>query len=78
MVTMKIEAEMVASGRVLDLTHIITNKDIPLDPDSNALSDLDVFATLLLYHQESINTLMGYVIGLLINTGTIVHESSIS
>ncbi|KAL7524232.1 hypothetical protein ACHAXR_001481, partial [Thalassiosira sp. AJA248-18] len=45
---------------------------------SKSLSDLDVFVVLLLYHQEPSRTLKSYVLGLYMNTGTLVHESTIS
>ena len=74
----KVEEELISSGQVIDPKEIVCNRDIPSGPGSKSLSDLDVFVVLLLYHQEPSRTLKSYVLGLYMNTGTLVHKSTIS
>ena len=75
---LKVERELLTFGRVLDPDEIRANLDIPTGPGSKSLSDLDALVILLLYHKEPSRTLSSYQIGLYFNTGSLVHESTIS
>jgi hypothetical protein len=74
----KVEQELFSCGRVIEPEVLRKEKDVPVGPGSKSLSGLDMFVILMLYHEEPSRSLKSYVRGLSLNTGKVVHYSTIS
>ena len=75
---LKVEGELMFNGKIISPVQIISGKNIPRGPGSIALTDVDAFVLLMIYHREPSTTLRGYQVGLYSATGLVVCPMTIS
>ena len=57
----KVQAELVACGRVIDTETSKKGKDVPVGPGSRSMNGLAMSVIMRLHHEEPSRSLKGYV-----------------